>query len=241
MNPFILKEHFMPVQFEFNNPRALEDEKILYSTMTDYFNNDHAEKIVITRKTTPDCIMHVLKNMRTRNTVVIKDRRANQGVVNMVVYDRLPHTAENIGHNHRIAVNENFSSMDALTLLDLLKVFLTKESEFSKVPFKKIKATKKKHFDLQSDEVFVARIQSIGNRQFLDIPTVVLYFEQNNGIFMTEPEKIYSITSNPIGSLIVINKQTNFDIYTPDAFQRYFEIVESPLQTSSPMELFKTK
>lgn len=231
----------MPIQFDFHNNRALDDEKLFYRVMSDYFSDYDSERITVTRKITPDCIMHVLKNMRTRNTAVIKDRRDSNKGVSLVIYDRLPHTAQNIGHNHRIAVSEAFVSIDNSTLLELLKVFLTKESEFSKVPFKKVRATKKKHFDLDEDEVFVARIQSIGSRHFLDIPTMVLYFEQNNGIFMTEPDRIYSITSNPIGSFIVINKQTKFDIYTPEAFHRYFEVVESPLQTSSPMDLFKTK
>ena len=231
----------MSIQFDFQNNRALDDEKTLYRVLSDYFNNQSVEHITVTRKITPDCIMHVFKNLRTRNTAVLKDRRDSQRGVSLTIYDRLPHIAQNIGQNHRVAVKETFVTLDSKTLVGLLEVFLTKESEFSKVPFKKIPATKKKHFDLDDDEVFVARIHSIGSRQFLDIPTMVLYFEQNNGIFMTEPDKIYSITSNPIGSFIVINNATEFDIYTPEAFQRYFKIVESPLQTSSPMDLFKTK
>ena len=92
----------MSIQFDFQNNRALDDEKTLYRILSDYFNNQTVEHITVTRKITPDCIMHVFKNLRTRNTAVIKDRRDSQRGVSLTIYDRLPHIAQNIGHQPAI-------------------------------------------------------------------------------------------------------------------------------------------
>lgn len=216
------------------------DEKVLYGVLLDYFER-RRDIIRVDRNVKPDCILHSIKNKRTRNTTVIKDARNHGGSISITAYSRLKHVAANIHKDYVISFNVITNDLlDTSVALDICK-FMTTESEFSQTVFDYVKATKKRIEDLNDDEVFAGRITHVSylnENNKLKEPYMDLRFENNSGTYCAPISEILQLTANPLGSYFVINKQRQIAFYSPAKFKQYFIPQEADNQYSKPADLF---
>ncbi len=181
----------------------------------------------------------LIKNQHTKNSIIILEKK---GVVGATVkfFERLPNEARYIGRPYLqlgdgIPVSPN---MNKHLLIETMIAHLQNESPFSRVPFRKIKATKKRLEDLNEDEVFGARVVEVRTIPKVDGVYFELSFENESGTYMAKAQDIERFSANLIGKYMAFNKDIQLAFYTSYQFREYFEIIETDSDISRPADLF---
>lgn len=216
---------------------AVDDsEKPLYDRLRQLFYV-HPDVIRARRLPVKDHVIHTIRNKRTKNIAVVKDFRQLGRGVQLCVYERRAHIAQNVGKEQNLVIDKFYEDIDDPKMIEEIYEYLTKESDFSKTPFVKIKTTKKQINDLAEDEVFAGRIVKITTLNTLDGQAYDMQFENNSGTYIELVDVVHKITNNPIGQYVIINNRRELSIIRPNAFVAGYEIAESDLQVSRPADL----
>lgn len=222
----------------FPNSKLEGDESILYRRLASMFYNLR-DKIRWDRNIKEDCIVHSIKNKRTRNTAVIKDFRKNgSGGIELTIHSRKKHSAANITNTSIIVVNKMYQTFDDIDMASRINVHLSNESEYSQTPFELVKMTKKQIADLADDECTGGYIEKMLNLTSNGEAYMELVFENNSGRLIETSDTIMRYTNNPVGNFVVFNKSYHMAFYTPERFHQYFYPVDSMRQVSKPADLF---
>lgn len=221
----------------FPNSKLEKDEILLFGRLYHAFNNV-GDRIRWDRNVKEDCILHSIKNKRTRNTAVIKDFRARGGKVELIVHSRKKHSAANIVETSTIVSNRLYYTFDDDDMAARIGIQLCEESEFSSTEFEPVKMTKKQVSELEDDECTGGYIEAIRNLSSNGEIYMELLFENNSGRLIEPVSTIMRYTNNPLGCFVVFNKKYHMAFYTPEKFYRYFYPVESDTQVSKPADLF---
>ena len=225
----------------FPNSNLEGDELILYRRLSSMFYNLR-DKIRWDRNIKDDCIVHSIKNKRTRNTAVIKDfRRTIDGMIEVVVHSRKKHNAANITNTSDVVVHRVYQTFDNVDIASQIGVHLSNESEYSQTPFEPVKMTKKQMADLGDDECTGGYIEKMNNLTSNGEAYMELLFENNSGRVIEPSSTIMKYTNNPVGCFVVFNKSYQMAFYTPERFYQYFYPLESSSQVSKPADLFDEK
>lgn len=231
----------------FPNSRLAEDELPLSGRLQSAFYSTR-DKIRWDRNIKDDCILHSIKNKRTRNTAVIKDTREFdqrtgkliKGDIRLTVHSRKKHSAANIHETSYIVEDRTYTSFSDTDLAARIGVRLNEESEYSRTTFERVKMTKKLVDQLADDECTGGKIVKMGN---VTPPDGILYweliFENDSGRLVEPAEKVLRYTNNPVGNYVVINKSYHVAFYTPERFHEFFYPEECDAQVSRPADLFE--
>lgn len=221
----------------FKTTAVTAEETPLYDQLRLLFYT-HPDMVRARRQQANDeTVIHSIRNQRTKNTAVIKDCRNTGGGVNLRVFERNAHIAENVGNEQTLAVDTTYNTLDDPELISTIFEYLSKESDFSKTTFSRIKATKKELCDLAQDEVFAGRIVKITTLETKDGPAYDMQFENNSGTLIEMQSVVHKTTNNPMGQYVVINRRRGTNILRPQQFMDGFEITESDKQITRPADL----
>lgn len=212
------------------------DEKPLYDRLRQLFYV-HNDVIRARRLPVKDHVIHTIRNKRTKNVAVVKDFRNLGRGVQLCIYEHRAHNAQNIGKEQDLVIDKMYHDIDDPEMIDHIFTYLSKESDYSRTPFVKIKATKKDIDDLADDEVFAGRIVKITMLNTRDGEAYDMQYENNSGTYIKLVEEVHKTTNNPLGQYVVINNRRKDAIIRPNTFLDGYEIVESELQVSRPADL----